>query len=963
MKDKPVFRLILRCAPLLIAAFHVPTKAVADFECTVTANQWHGDTSSDWFEGTNWWHCPLSIYPPFSGLTTYIGPVENFVNGASTGFTLPSSGAVLGSDFSTPSLTMVAWDGVTELTLTGGTLTTSATVGAPIPNSYQPTNPTQLATINFDGGQIAGSLNFTENSRVNIRADYTQPDGVWRGQGPGTLATAAGATFSVLDLQVRGTVLNAGAISQIEESPAVFLKVDGPTTFAGGGDVLLNGGSITRAVSTTSGDQITNDDNTIRGHGFLSISLVNRGVIRAEGGKLQINRNANFDNSEGQFEIAQDGELYLVDFLQSPSSFGNLIVESGGKLAPGSELKDVNLTGTGPLSVSGTVEVTGNLNNVAGIQFFDAPSISESFEIEGATTLTGGGDVVLTGGNIFAGTGNLPDDHLTNVDNTIRGSGNISAPITNQAIIRAEGGELRITGNQEFNNSLGTIQVANDGVLYLAGFLNHPLGIGDLSIEAGGMIRPGSSLSGGSALKNTNLVGPAPLIVPVGVLEIAGALHNPGTITFAEDSSSNKYFEIEGPTVLTGGGELVMGDAKCTIRAGTGNLNGDHFTNVDNTIRGQGTISSPLTNQGVIRAEGGTLVCSSAQFANESGLLEIASGGTFQIGSIGFSQGPSGTTLVRGLLDINQNTTIGAGRLEGNGIIDAASRTLTLGDAVVAPGTSAGALSSKGTLNFDGTLEIELGGTGRGITYDTLQHIGNVVLDGFLSVSFIDGFQATVSPSDTFLILNSVTSFTEFSTGNLLPGYSGSQGSISGGFVNVAPGTRVLTADGTGSFLLTQTSTSITLSDYQAYEPFVDLNQVTALTDNDQDGTLLVYEFLFGGDPSAADVVTPIENSETKSGSELSAIGGSLELDAASTYPVFDVVIRRNRMGITFAPEASGDLTFAEVPPYRPMQVGLPTPEGDFDRHRFIVLAPTGNAPPESGFLRLVIDFSSLPTP
>ncbi|WP_208016282.1 hypothetical protein, partial [Meridianimarinicoccus aquatilis] len=97
--------------------------------------------------------------------------------------------------------------------------------------------------------------------------------------------------------------------------------------------------------------------------------------------------------------------------------------------------------------------------------------------------------------------GNLPDDELNNVDNTISGQGTISVDLINQGTVRNEGGRLQldravvndgtiraqdgtlnIGGDLEGN---GRVEVASDGVLEVDGglFKNHTV-----VVENGGII-------------------------------------------------------------------------------------------------------------------------------------------------------------------------------------------------------------------------------------------------------------------------------------------------------------------------------------------------------------------------------------------------------------------------------------------------------------------------------------------
>jgi len=104
----------------------------------------------------------------------------------------------------------------------------------------------------------------------------------------------------------------------------------------------------------------------------------------------------------------------------------------------------------------------------------------------------------------------------------------------------------------------------------------------------------------------------------------------------------------------------------------------------------------------------------------------------------------------------------------------------------IKPGSSPGALIVDGQLAMtnNSIFDIELGGTAQGVSYDFVHVLSNTALDGDLRVSFVNGFQGSVTASDVFTNLTADVS-------------------LLGAFDNVASGSRLDTADGFGSFLVT----------------------------------------------------------------------------------------------------------------------------------------------------------------
>lgn len=103
---------------------------------------------------------------------------------------------------------------------------------------------------------------------------------------------------------------------------------------------------------------------------------------------------------------------------------------------------------------------------------------------------------------------------------------------------------------------------------------------------------------------------------------------------------------------------------------------------------------------------------------------------------------------------------------------------LALTGGTLAPGNSPGTTTVSGAYSQDdsSTLEIELGGTAQGTTYDYVDVTGSASLDGFLEVILWDGF--TPSENATFDVLTA-SSITD--NGLTLTGASGFTYSIEGG--------------------------------------------------------------------------------------------------------------------------------------------------------------------------------------
>ncbi len=224
---------------------------------------------------------------------------------------------------------------------------------------------------------------------------------------------------------------------------------------------------------------------------------------------------------------------------------------------------------------------------------------------------------------------------------------------------------------------------------------------------------------------------------------------------------------------------------------------------------GEVEINGPLNVEGnvLVQTAGGTPVV-------PGGVLQVNAPVTIDGGSVSLSAGELSADSIALTNGGSFSFTGGTLRV---GIFNS---SLTNGGGTLAPGDSAGSTTIVGDYlqQSGGALELEIGGTSMGTTYDFVQISGNAILNGDLLLGVIDGF--IPDAADTFLVL---------SAGDLL-----------GVFDNVADGQRLDTFDGFGSFQVNYGISSafdpdqIVLSDFQ----------ITADADLDNDGDIDGFDFL-----------------------------------------------------------------------------------------------------------------------
>lgn len=262
-------------------------------------------------------------------------------------------------------------------------------------------------------------------------------------------------------------------------------------------------------------------------------------------------------------------------------------------------------------------------------------------------------------------------------------------------------------------------------------------------------------------------------------------------------------------------GALDLLDGRQLATAGSFNNSG--FINifgasfVDPAVRSTLTVNGNLTNSGQIRLYGsaatgagrmvvtGNVINSGDIFFHgDSASFEATGTFTQSAGQIILGEGSGSIETFRMTakrIDMAAGTTFG-----GRGTLLA---DLVEGG-IFAPGASPGIVTVEGDITFQSTatLKIEVGGLLPGTGYDQViqetQSGGlGTTLDGLLDIAMYANFQNSISPSDTFAILDS----------DLV---------INGAFDNVASGQRLATSDGLGSFLVTYAGlTDVILSNFQ----------------------------------------------------------------------------------------------------------------------------------------------------
>ncbi len=601
--------------------------------------------------------------------------------------------------------------------------------------------------------------------------------------------TLTAGNYQTLQLGSGGsaaTFSNGGTLLLSNPYGAGLLLDAKTTSLTGSGTVVMSGSVI---EASTTGQTLANQNNTIKGYGYLgngtltltnaasgvidadvngailgvntgSATLTNAGLLEAtSGGNLQIDSSV---SNTGTGSIAANGGT--VTFTTGTISGGRLAASNGGVFAADGTL---TLSGrTSELYLNGNLAIAdysqlGLLGTIA-----NAGTLSETYvhgtgiligsTTGGTVTLTGGGTVALQSGLQAAGAG----DVLNNLNNTIDGSGALGSA-TNLAIINAAGGVIDASGGNLALN-IGTATLTNHGLLEATtngtlsissaisnGITGHVTAAGGTIVLADGSAVLGGTLSasagGLTVVSSANTFSVLSGVTNTGPIDIAdtatailvGTFTNTASLTEAGVDGTGLLVGAQSGTVgtvtLTGGGTVTLASGLQASQSG------ETLDNINNLINGSGLLGD-ATNLAIINAAAGVI--------DATGALTLDTG--------------TATTMNAGLIE-----TSGAGALTIESTINdgAAGQISALGGTIILDGgdVQGGTLTgSAGTYIIaeanNGTLAT-IDGTANAITLDTsivvpdgggLMLEGTIVNNGAITPDYVNGPGIVVAANTVF---------------------------------------------------------------------------------------------------------------------------------------------------------------------------------------------------------------------
>lgn len=565
----------------------------------------------------------------------------------------------------------------------------------------------------------------------------------------------------------------------VKSGPGIW-TFNAANTYSGG--TTIAGGTLVGATIGNSGV----NSNFGRG-GF---TLADGGTLRYTGATASTNRNFALSGTGGRVQITTTATTLTLAGVISGSADASFGKTGNGTL----RLTGANTYAGGTSVQSGTLLVGANerIPDTSTVTVFTFGTLDLNNFTETIGALAGSGTVALGTGGLTMG-GN-------DASTTFSGFLTETGPVT-----KTGAGTLTFSGN---NTYTGTTLVLGSGALRL----EHANALGTTAGYT--EIRGANDDNGRLELIGGRSYAAEPLRLRG---RTAASSHNPHLLNVSGDNTwtgpislytaaSNFIFESAAGTLTlastagiavgstTGGRELWF------TGAGNGVIN-SVINDGNNTWRlvkrgaGTWTITTNQAYNGVTTVEAGVLqlsgaaasIASSSQIVVRDGGALRRLGGHFTHGQTLLVDDGGQVDVAAGFDLVNNGTianggTIVAEELRNNSVLRGSGAIVgdVFNAGTFAPGNSAGLMSIDGdfTQLAAGLFDIELGGDVAGVGFDTVSVTGGATLAGQLRLSLIDGY--VPAPAATYTILNA--------------------GSVLGAFANVAPGTRLLTTDGLGSF-------------------------------------------------------------------------------------------------------------------------------------------------------------------
>ena len=642
----------------------------------------------------------------------------------------------------------------------------------------------------------------------------------WTGGNLNSLGTLTILSGADLHLSSAGSLDFYGAM--INNGGAVSWSAG--TLRTGNGGSFTNNGSFTDSASSsvnnpwggaaTFTNALGGTYNKTAGTTDFQIPFVNSGAVNVTGGTLNLDTGGTLNG--GSSLSATGGTIQLTGgiFAASGTVAISNVIFAGGEISGTPTFLGTMSWAGGDMNSAGTTSIAFGPSSTFTIGTSNYHDFYDSALVNGGVVDWTGGQIRTGNGGSFTNNGTFNDSASNSINNpwggpaiftnglgatynkTAPGETDVALPFADFGAVSVQAGVLNfqsggtITSPGSMSTATGAVAQFSGGTFTvgsgssLQGPGLYELTGGTLSVAGtatiSSFLQLGGELAGSMSFNSTNFEWTAGDWDPAVSVTFGGA----STLTI----DTTNYHDIYTATVVNNGtvnwmaGQIRLGNGGSFTNNGTFNDSASNsinnpwggpatFTNglgatYNKTAIGVTTVGIPFTNLGTISISNGTLALSGG-FTNTGGSLSLA----------------GGAAVFPAAADFTSGSVLGSGTVTAT--------TLTVGGVIAPAGPSgSGLLTVNGGLTLLGTtaLEFNIGGTTPVTQFDQVAVTGAADLNGVLNITFNNGFQNSVTPSETFLILSST--------------------SLSGSFVNAANGSQLMTADGLGWFTVNYGSSS-----------------------------------------------------------------------------------------------------------------------------------------------------------
>jgi autotransporter-associated beta strand protein/T5SS/PEP-CTERM-associated repeat protein len=591
-----------------------------------------------------------------------------------------------------------------------GTLTTNGAV-LHAPNLFLGDLAGATGSANFSGG------NMTLSEEIHVGAHgtgtFTLTGGGHLGTDKGNMAFAAGSagTMNILD----GTWTN---------TQAIFVGVSGNGTLNIGADGVIasESGYIAQdaagvgTVSVAGGSWTMSNTLAVGVNGTGNFSVADGGTVSSQSSQVGLN--------SGSFGVVNVGNATWTTeqtlTIGSSGNGGQVYVTAGGNVTAGSIELGAAGGVTGSLSVVDSTLTTENIIEGGGtgsvsfsgahLKLLGGPSVIDTLLIDG-----------FAPGAVVVGVGGLSVD-------TQGGNAQIPTVLSgNGSLTKVGAGRLRLTAANTYSGGTqvngGVLEVANDSALATGN-----VSVGSAELRASSSTTLSGNLSSGiqlisvsgnqtgtfsAATSQSLTLAPLDFLLVAGATMRVGSAGNNGTVIFAPTGAvalpADAEVFVDSGTLQAGNGGLIfMANIaeSVTVAAGaTLDFNDQVSGGAVGNLLGSGTVRIGSQGSSVLAVNSGNFsgsIFGTGNLAKQSSGTLILTGNNTLTGETTVS---GGTLQVNGTLGDGQVEVQAGGTLGGTGTVF----EIVLNGGTLAPGASAGTLTTGDLYWNAGTLLFELG--------------------------------------------------------------------------------------------------------------------------------------------------------------------------------------------------------------------------------------------------------------